>query len=131
MLPIKRVSDRRSHEELAPARVSRAAQLAASLGRSRVALSLCLVGATALGCGNAIYAFESSSAASKVEEARELGAEELAAFEYYIALEYLKKARSEAAEADYGDAINFAETSGKHADKAIKISRDAHRGAGR
>jgi hypothetical protein len=83
------------------------------------------------GCGNAIYAFQSSSAQSKVEEARELGAEELAAYEYYIALEYLKKARSEAAEADYGDAIKFAETSETHADKAIKISRDAHRGAGR
>lgn len=90
-----------------------------------------VVGLTLLGCGNAIYAVESSSAASKVEQARELGAEQLAAYEYYVALEYLKKARSEAAEADYGDAINFAETSRKHADKAIKLSRDAHRGAGR
>jgi hypothetical protein len=97
-------------------------------------LGATLLGAAALtatGCGNAIYAFQSSTAETKLEEARELGARRFAAYEYTMAEEYLKQAASEAAEADYGDAIDFAETSEEHAEKAIKISRDAHRGAGR
>lgn len=83
------------------------------------------------GCGNAIYAVQVSSATSKVEEAKELGAEELAPFEYYMAVEHLTKARDEAASADYSDAINYAEDAEDHATKAIRLSRDAHRGAGR
>ncbi len=83
------------------------------------------------GCGNAVYAVQVSSATSKVEEAKELGAEELAPFEYYMAVEHLQKARDEAASADYSDAINYAEVCEEHADKAIRLSRDAHRGAGR
>ncbi len=82
-------------------------------------------------CGNAVYAYQSSNAQSKLEEARELGAEKYATYEYTLAEEYLKKADSEAAEADYGDAANFAEKSEEHAEKAILLSRDAHRGAGR
>jgi Domain of unknown function (DUF4398) len=85
----------------------------------------------AFGCGNAIYAFQSSSAQAKLEEARALGAQKYATYEYTMAEQYLTKASSEAAEADYGDAIHFAETSEGHADKAIRLSRDAHRGAGR
>jgi len=83
------------------------------------------------GCGNAVYAVQASSAASKLEEAKELGAEELAPYEYYLALEHMKKAREEAAKADYSDAINYAEVSEENAEKAIRLSRDAHRGAGR
>lgn len=96
-----------------------------------------LLAATALaaslttGCGNAIYAFQSSSAQTKLEEARALGAPKLATYEYTMAEQYLIKASSEAAEADYGDAIDFAEASEAHADKAIRLSKDAHRGAGR
>src|SRR5262252_988690 len=73
----------------------------------------------AAGCGNTIYAFKASSAANKVEEARELGAEKLAAYEYYYAQQHLEKAEEEAAEADYSDAINLAEASEEYADKAI------------
>ncbi len=90
------------------------------------------VGATGLtGCGNAVYAFQSSNAQTKLEEARALGADKYATYEYTLAVEYLKKADSEAAEADYGDAADFATLSEEHADKAIALSRDAHRGAGR
>ena len=78
-----------------------------------------------------MYLVQASSATSRVEEAKELGAEELAPYEYTMAVEHLKKAREEAANADYGDAISFAEISEEHADKAIRLSRDAHRGAGR
>jgi hypothetical protein len=97
----------------------------------RVLAALLIVSFTTSGCGNAIYAFQSSSAETKLQQARDLQAEKLAAYEYYMALEYLKQASVEAAEADYGDAIEFAEASEAHSDKAIALSRNAHRGAGR
>lgn len=90
-----------------------------------------LLSIAATGCGNAIYAVQVSSASSSLEEARELRAEELAPFEYYMAVEHLQKARSEAAEADYGDAIVFAEVCEDYASKAVRISQEAHRSAGR
>jgi hypothetical protein len=72
-----------------------------------------------------------NAAASRVEEAKAVGAEQLAPYEYYYAKEHLEKAQEEAAEADYGDAIDLANTSEEYADKAIRLTRDAHRGAGR
>jgi sulfur transfer complex TusBCD TusB component (DsrH family) len=83
------------------------------------------------GCGNTLYAIQANSASSKLEEAHELGAEQYAPYEYFYAKEHLQKARSEAAEADYGDAVDLAETSEEYADKAIRLTREAHRGAGR
>jgi hypothetical protein len=83
------------------------------------------------GCGNVLYAVESSSAAKRLEEARELGAEEYAAYEYYMAREHLEKAKLEAAEADYGDATRLSGAAEKYASKAIELTREAHRGAGR
>jgi len=83
------------------------------------------------GCGNTLYAFQANAASSKIEEARELGAEELAPYEYYYARTHLDKAMEEAAAADYGDAANLAEVAEEYADKAIRLSRDAHRGGGR
>jgi len=96
-----------------------------------VATTVAVLAMTTVGCGNAIYAVQVSSASSRLEEARELRAEELAPFEYYMAVEHLQKARSEAAEADYGDAIVFAEVCEEYSEKAIRISQEAHRSAGR
>jgi hypothetical protein len=87
--------------------------------------------ASLTGCGNALYAIQANSASNKVEEAHELGAEKLAPYEYYFAKAHLEKAQEEAAGADYGDAIDLANTSEEYADKAIRLTRDAHRGAGR
>lgn len=84
-----------------------------------------------LGCGNTIYSIQINAAAAKVEEAREIGAERLAPYEYYLAKEHLEKAQAEASEADYGDAIDLASVSEEYAEKAISFARDAHRGAGR
>ncbi len=89
------------------------------------------VGAMLPGCGNTLYAFSVNSASSKLEEARELGAEELAPYEYYYAREHLTKARQEAAEADYGDATDLANESERYSEKAIRLSQSARRGAGR
>ena len=85
----------------------------------------------ASGCGNALYAVAANSASTKVEEARELGAEQYATYDFYLATEHLQKAQTEASEADYGDAADLAEQAEQHADKAIRLAREAHRGAGR
>jgi anti-sigma-K factor RskA len=100
--------------------------------RWRVAAAMLATSVCALtGCGNAIYAFKANSAANKVEEAHELGAEKLAPYEYFYAKLHLDKAEEEAAEADYSDAINLAEASEDYADKAIRLTKAAQRGAGR
>jgi len=83
------------------------------------------------GCGNTLYAIQINSASSKLEEAHALGAEQYAPYEYWFAYEHIEKAQSEASEADYSDAVKLAEVGEEYADKAIKLARDAHRGAGR
>ena len=83
------------------------------------------------GCGGALYAVQASSAASKLEEARQLGAEKAAPYEYYYAREHMTKASEEAAQGDYGDAIDLAEIAEESADKAIRLTNEAKRGAGR
>lgn len=86
---------------------------------------------TVSGCGNTLYAVAANSASSKVEEARELGAEQYATYDFYLATQHLEKAQTEASEADYSDAANLAEQAEEHAVKAIRLAREAHRGAGR
>jgi hypothetical protein len=82
-------------------------------------------------CGNTLYAIQANAASAKLEEARELQAEKFAPYEYYFAKEHLIKAQQEAADADYSDAADLAEVSETYAEKAIRLARDAHRGAGR
>lgn len=99
--------------------------------RALAAGSLTLAAFLVSGCGNTLYAVQISAASSKLEEAHELGAEQYAPYEYWYAYEHIQKAESEASEADYSDAVNLAETGEEYAEKAIKLARDAHRGAGR
>lgn len=86
----------------------------------KVALVLLLAWST-VGCGSGYYTAQIFSAQSKLEQARTMGAEQLAPYEFYCAEEHYKKAQEEAAEASYGDAANFAETSEQFAQKAIEI----------
>jgi hypothetical protein len=83
------------------------------------------------GCGNAVFAIRASAASRNLAQAREMGAETLAPYEFYYAEEHLKKAQMEASEADYGDARLLARESNEYSLKAIRIAREAHRGAGR
>ena len=83
------------------------------------------------GCGGTLYAVQASAASSKVNEARAVGAERLAPYEFYLAEEHMKKASEEASQANYGDAVELAERAEEAADKAIKLSRDAHKSKGR
>ena len=83
------------------------------------------------GCGGTLYAVKANSASSRLETAQALGAEKYAPYEYFYAKEHLAKAMEEAAAADYGDAIDFADTAAEYADKAIVLAKQAHEGAGR
>jgi uncharacterized protein DUF4398 len=83
------------------------------------------------GCGGTLYAASANGAASKLETAQALGAEKYAPYEYWYAREHLWKAMEEAASADYGDAIDFADIADEYAEKAIVLSKKAHEGSGR
>ena len=100
-------------------------------GRLWPTLALASSLATIAGCGNTLYAVQANSASGKLEEARELGAEQSAPYEYFYAKEHLQKAQTEAAEADYSDAVDLAEASAEYADKAIRLAREARSGAGK
>lgn len=86
---------------------------------------------TLTGCGGTLYAVQATAASSKLNEAKAIGAEQLAPYEFYLADEFMKKASEEASRADYGDAVDFAEKAEVAADKAIRLARDARKGAGR
>jgi hypothetical protein len=100
------------------------------LQAARTAVAFVALSALA-GCGGALYAVQASAAASKLEQAKEVGAEQRAPYEYFYAREHMIKAQEEASQGDYGDAIDLAETAEEYADKAIRLAREAHRGAGR
>lgn len=75
------------------------------------------------GCGNVIYTYRSGGATAKLEEAKEAGAEKSATYEYTLAQEYLNKASSEAAAADYGDAIELAGLADEYAERAVEKAK--------
>ena len=74
-------------------------------------------------CGGVYYAATVNAAASRLEHAREIGAETHAPYEYYLAKEHLKQAQVEASEASYGDAAEYAETAEEYANKAIEVTQ--------
>src|SRR5688572_26757501 len=79
------------------------------------------------GCGGVYYSVTVSAAQAKVEQAREMGAEQAAPYEYYYAKEHLRQAQVEAATAAYGDAASYAETAETYAQKAIDLIQAARR----
>jgi hypothetical protein len=95
---------------------------------STVAFFLASCGAMTLGgCGGVNYAIAVNAASSRVEEARAVGAEQLAPFEYYYAKEHLEQAEIEASEASYSDAVNLADLAEQYANKAIDLAQTARR----
>lgn len=82
---------------------------------------------SSLGCGGVYYAVEVTSASSRVAEAREVGAERLAPYEYYYAKAHLEQAQVEASEASYSDAAILADEADEYAQKAIEIAQAAQR----
>jgi hypothetical protein len=79
------------------------------------------------GCGGVHYAIAVNSAASRVEEAKAVGAEQLAPYEYYYAKEHLQQAQIYASEASYSDAANTADEAEEYAAKAIELAQSARR----
>ena len=84
-----------------------------------VSLVLCMLLPLSTGCGSVFYTVSINAAQTKLEQAREMGAETKAPFEYYYAREHLRQAQVEAAEASYSDAASMAETAETYAQKAI------------
>jgi hypothetical protein len=84
-----------------------------------------VVGLAVTGCGGTLYAVSSANASARLAEAKALHAERLAPYEYHYAEEHLRAAMEEAALADYGDAIDFADTAAEYASKAIKLAKRA------
>lgn len=84
-----------------------------------------------LGCGPTLYTAHILPASRVVEQAEEAGAAENAPYEYYYALEHLKKAREEASEASYQDATAFARLAEEYGVKARDLSRRRMREMGR
>lgn len=82
------------------------------------------------GCGGVHYAVTVTGAAGRLAEAREMGAEQLAPYEYYYAKAHLEQAQVEAGEASYSDAAKFAATADEYALKAIEATKAKRRGEG-
>jgi hypothetical protein len=93
---------------------------------------LCML--PAFGCGGVYSTISINAAQSRLEQARAMGAESAAPYEYYYAREHLRQAQVEASEASYGDAASYAETAEAYAQKAIDQIQAAKRssdGAGK
>jgi hypothetical protein len=90
-----------------------------------------LVALSSTGCGPTIYTAKIASASRAVEQARVAGAPEDAPYEYYYAEAHLHKAREEAGESSYQDAIDFARTATEYGRKARDLSRRRMREEGR
>ena len=80
-------------------------------------VSLCC---SLVGCGNTLYAIKIGRASGSFEEARTLGAEHRAPYEYYAAKVRLDEARRQAAKAEYGDATELADEADEFSRQAIR-----------
>jgi hypothetical protein len=76
------------------------------------------------GC-SAAAAVHTVKAAAAVETARSSGAAKFAPYELAAAEAYLAKAREEASQAQYVDAIRFAKSARQNAEKAVEKRREA------
>ena len=88
-------------------------------------LLACAFGLVFVGCGGVQYAVAINAAASRLEEARALGADQLSPYDYYFAREHLEQAQVEASEASYSDAVTLAREAEEHANVAIEAARKA------
>jgi Domain of unknown function (DUF4398) len=87
------------------------------------ALIACGLGLT--GCGNTLYLVQVGRAERNFEEAKQLGAENYAPYEYYSAKVRLEEAKRQAAEAEYGNAADLSDEATDFSNKAIVISKRA------
>jgi hypothetical protein len=95
--------------------------------RGLIFVVLAMLAAPVAGCGGVYYTVSVNAATSRLEQARQMGAESQAPFEYYFAREHLHQAQVEAAQASYSDAASYAETAELYAQKAIDTMQTAKR----
>jgi len=95
--------------------------------RALVLAAVLLGAASSVGCGSVYYTVSVNAASSRIEQARQMGAETQAPYEYYYAREHLRQAQAEAADASYSDAASYAETAELYAQKAIDTMQVAKR----
>ena len=93
-----------------------------------VALTMLVMSA---GCGPVLYSVHVRPAERALEEAREAGAAEHAPYEYFYARAQLDKAREEAGQGDYQDAIDCAEEAEDFGVRARNMARRYMRESGR
>lgn len=77
-----------------------------------------------LGCGNTIYLMKVNSAEERFIQAKQMGAEQLAPFEYYGAQVRLNESKRQAAEGEYGNAAKLAEESDELSFRATQKIRE-------
>jgi hypothetical protein len=99
--------------------------------RALMVVGLAVAGALLAACGPSLYTFNIIPASSAVEQAAQANASEHAPYEYFTARSYLDKAREEASEANYQDAIRFAERASEYGTKARDLARRRMREMGR
>ena len=87
------------------------------------AMAIGAAAGAAAACGGVQYSVAASAASSRLDEARTLGAEQLAPYEYYFAKEHIEQAQVEAAHASYSDAVLLAQEAEQHASAAIASIR--------
>ena len=76
----------------------------------------------ATGCGPVLYTVDIAAAERAFEQARTESAKTYAPYEYYYAEVHLQKARHEAAEASYEDAIRYADVAERYSQRARVIA---------
>jgi len=90
-----------------------------------------MVWALLAGCGPTLYTVHVVPAQRAVRQAEEAGAPEHAPYEYHYAHAYLDKAREEAGEASYQDAIRHSRVAEEYGLKARDLARRRMRELGR
>jgi hypothetical protein len=96
----------------------------AAVGRHALALLWLVLGLATLGCGNSVYLVRVAQAEESFEEAKELGAEQSAPYEYYSAEVRLAEAQRQAAQAEYGNAAHLSREARGYSLLAIEKTKE-------
>jgi predicted sugar kinase len=80
-------------------------------------------GGALAGCGPSVYAVRIAQASDELARAEQLDAARKAPYEYHFALEHLRKARAEAAQSSFGDAVQLAQEAREYASRAVQLAQ--------
>ncbi|MFI5307604.1 MAG: DUF4398 domain-containing protein [Polyangiales bacterium] len=84
---------------------------------------LAVLALVASGCGPVLYTSHLRSAEQKLDQARDENARWYAPYEYYFAEAHLDQAREEAAQAQYEDAVRYADVAEQWSERALAITQ--------